>query len=1021
MSDIQVEFEQEAAVSLLKDTFSGIDFGMALMDEDLNFVMFNEKYAELAFDEKVVPHIGDNAAELSIQQLEAGLYVLPEGSDARSMSQMLTSAVKTCQSDIALQRSDGRHLMASAKRTALGGYLVSVADVTASKQAADAEEARWTAVTSAIESLEEGVSIWDADNRFVMCNQKYVDYVLPFRGKPFEPGTTIADGGREIFRAGVLDLPEDADEDLMLADVEDWVRRFGEPREYHFKDGRILNMKVKPTELGGFLVTAVDVTEERNSEAKALELLSDAVQSLEEGFSLWDSDFNFVMCNDKYMEIVAPNLDSHFEVGRDAESIIAEAYHSGIYEIPDGVSENDWVSNYMDWARAHAGPIESRFKDGRVVIVSAKQTDLGGVLITAVDVTEERNSEAKARDMLLDAFQALDEGLVLCDENMNYIFGNDAWKNMMFTGRDQLIPKQGESVLENLVQHVQSGFYSIPSGMSREDYIAWMLGEMSQHGKQVPYSSSDGRHFVGSSHSTAFGGSLLFVRDVTKQQNAEENRLAAVNDALDAVDDPLALFSAGRRFVLGNKAWKDMVRGSGDPEPGDTADTLFARLLENDFYTLPKGMDREAFMKEGLRAMDDLETNYPFSLADGTQQLANVRKTGLDGFLISYRDVTEQLEMEGELEQQRETAHQNEKLSALGELLAGVAHELNNPLSVVFGYSQMLQGKIDDPVLSERVDLICQSSERAAKIVRTFLAMARQRPTKMQPCSVNAVIETALEVSSYSLKSSGTQVLVDLDPSDPHVTGDVDQLAQVFSNLLVNAGHAVGDRGENGRITLRSRMVGKKVRVEIEDNGHGIPEDIQSRIFEPFFTTKDVGQGTGIGLAFSHRIVESHGGRLSVKSKVGQGTNFAVDLTATSPSPLMVHLDKPRSLNGHSVLVVDDEDGVAQLITDMLTEEGFVVTKTTDPRTALRLAERGAYDTILSDFKMPQMNGEKFYEVLKAVSPESADRMGFITGDAMSADVVRFFKAARRPHIEKPIMKDELLALIQRASGEEVP
>ena len=762
----RIQSDIGASIGVLNAIFADADFGLALLDDDLNYVHLNACYEDLAYTDGVTPAIGASIVDLGLKALESGAFVLPDGVNAEKMHQAMLDAVRADGLKVEMERTDGRFLEAESRKVDPGGYLITVRDISDRKRLEAAEKAKWDA-------------------------------------------------------------------------------------------------------------------------------LNDVIGSLEEGFSLWDPDMRFIMSNDRYMELAMPHLDAPIAPGTSAEHVMRGLYHAETIVLPEGMTEEGFVANIVEWVNEFETPREFQYRNGRTIMSSTHRTGLGGYLLTVLDITNERETDRRARDMLLDAFQALDEGLVLCDENMNFVFGNDAWKRMLFEGFEENIPKPGESVIENLFKQINAGYYAIPPGMSNEDYAGWMMGEMSQHGKQVPYSSADGRHFVGSSHLTQFGGALMFVRDVTLQITATE-----------------------------------------------------------------------------------------------------------------------------ELEQQREATHQNEKLSALGELLAGVAHELNNPLSVIFGYSQMLQGKINDPVAAERIDLICQSAERSAKIVRTFLAMARQRPTEAEPCPINDVVATALEVSTYSLKTNGAKVRVDLDPSDPHVTGDFDQLAQVFSNLLINAGHAIQDKGAEGEIVIRSRLEqgGAKVVVDISDNGHGIPDDIQPRIFEPFFTTKDVGEGTGIGLAFSHRIVESHNGLLSLHSTPGKGATFTTTLNAIEPQADAAGADtRPRS-SRRSILVVDDEDGVAQLIADLLTDEGHQVTKTTDPRKALRLAEAERFDAVLSDFKMPGMNGETFFRAMEAIAPENARRVGFVTGDAMGHEVRKFLTATRRPYIEKPIMKDELLALIDRSS-----
>ncbi|MEM6762689.1 MAG: response regulator, partial [Pseudomonadota bacterium] len=185
--------------------------------------------------------------------------------------------------------------------------------------------------------------------------------------------------------------------------------------------------------------------------------------------------------------------------------------------------------------------------------------------------------------------------------------------------------------------------------------------------------------------------------------------------------------------------------------------------------------------------------------------------------------------------------------------------------------------------------------------------------------------------------------------------------------------------------------------------------------------TKEVGEGTGVGLAFSHRIVKSHGGELSLRSDSGRGARFYIKLKAVEASSTGATIPDtlPQNFGRHSVLVVDDEVGVARLTHDLLVEAGFVVTQCTNPRDALAILEGHSFDAVLSDFKMPDMDGEEFFNAMKVVAPECVDRIGFITGDAMSRNVTRFFEKSRRPYIEKPIMKDELLALaVQLCRGD---
>jgi two-component system NtrC family sensor kinase len=216
-----------------------------------------------------------------------------------------------------------------------------------------------------------------------------------------------------------------------------------------------------------------------------------------------------------------------------------------------------------------------------------------------------------------------------------------------------------------------------------------------------------------------------------------------------------------------------------------------------------------------------------------------------------------------ELTRQRESSYQREKLAALGSLLAGVAHELNNPLSVVVARAVMLEEQ-GYPASQAAALKIRTAAERCARIVRTFLAMARQQPPERGPVAINDVVTAALDMTVYTVRTSGIEVALDLAKDIPPILADADQLHQVLLNLIVNAQQLLQDRPGPRRIRVASRYDPdtRVIHIAVADNGPGIPEHLRARVFEPYFTTKPTGQGTGMGLAVSHGIVEAHGGTL---------------------------------------------------------------------------------------------------------------------------------------------------------------
>jgi two-component system NtrC family sensor kinase len=388
--------------------------------------------------------------------------------------------------------------------------------------------------------------------------------------------------------------------------------------------------------------------------------------------------------------------------------------------------------------------------------------------------------------------------------------------------------------------------------------------------------------------------------------------------------------------------------------------------------------------------------------------------------LIIARDVTEKKRAAEELARQREMLHQREKLAALGSLLAGVAHELNNPLSVVVARAAMLQ-EHDDPATRSAATKIHAAAERCARIVRTFLAMARKQQPERVPVAVREVVSAALDLTGYALKTSGVEVSLDLDVRTPPVLADPDQLHQVFMNLIINAHHALQERVHPRELRVSSTWDAGAgtVRIDVADNGPGIPAAILNRIFEPYFTTKPSGAGTGVGLAVCLGIVEAHGGTLSVDSTEGRGTVFTVRLPAAVGYEARANeadAEEPDG-SGHSVLVVDDEPEVRALLAEILLGSGHRVTSAASGNEALERLATERFDVIVTDIRMPGLDGIGLYGEIERRWPECAGDVIFVSGDTLTSHLREFAERTGRPVIEKPFMPNEVRRLVGEVVG----
>jgi GAF domain-containing protein/CheY-like chemotaxis protein len=364
------------------------------------------------------------------------------------------------------------------------------------------------------------------------------------------------------------------------------------------------------------------------------------------------------------------------------------------------------------------------------------------------------------------------------------------------------------------------------------------------------------------------------------------------------------------------------------------------------------------------------------------------------------------------------------KLSAVGQLVSGVAHELNNPLSVVIGYGQLLKGKPLPPDVRGPLEMMVTQGERMAKIVQGLLLFSRQRKPERAPVDLPAVIEQTIALRATRLRLSGIRVELDHAPGVAPAEGDVHQLQQVFLNLLLNAEQSImtGGRGDTIRVRARERTEAGRswVVVEFEDNGLGISPEVMPRIFEPFFTTKKVGEGTGLGLSVSYGIVQQHGGRLTVESAPGR-TVFTVELPSIAqaePARRTVSPLQPGVYGfGRRALVVDDEPGMVDLVMALLKDTGWQVEVASTGRSALERVRAARYDVVLSDIRMPDGSGEDFYRAVVREQPALAKRFVFMTGDTANPSAWQFLEAEQVPVLEKPFTADSLFRVLEQVTS----
>lgn len=383
------------------------------------------------------------------------------------------------------------------------------------------------------------------------------------------------------------------------------------------------------------------------------------------------------------------------------------------------------------------------------------------------------------------------------------------------------------------------------------------------------------------------------------------------------------------------------------------------------------------------------------------------------------------MERTRELEATQNQLIQAEKLSALGQLVSGVAHELNNPLSGILGYSQLLlRGQVDGK-MQKGLERIESEAQRCKKTVQNLQIFARKHLPQKRPVSIHAILESTLELRAYQLSVNDIQVVRKYDESLPQILADFHQLQQVFLNLIINAHQAMKGVDRKGILTIITKREKEKILVSIGDNGTGIPPDILSKIFDPFFTTKEVGQGTGLGLSICFGILQAHRGDIQVRSTAGE-TWFTVELPILddrnmTPAGPQVEADSASGNGqGKSILVVDDEDTVAEVLSEVLILDGHRVEIARNGIAALEKIAENDYDLILSDLKMPGMDGEELFRRIKEINGPLARRIIFSTGDVASIATKKFLKETGNPCLQKPFEISLVRKIVARILREEV-
>jgi len=435
-----------------------------------------------------------------------------------------------------------------------------------------------------------------------------------------------------------------------------------------------------------------------------------------------------------------------------------------------------------------------------------------------------------------------------------------------------------------------------------------------------------------------------------------------------------------REEVVGKLKITDLL----PPEALDGFPEFMQKLIERGEMTATIEQRR----KDGSRIPVRLHTKVIY---DDLGQVA--------AFRSAVRDITRERALQAQL-------MQAEKMSAVGQLISGVAHELNNPLTGVLGFAQLLL--MDESLSSsarQYLQCIVDQGMRARGIVQNLLTFARQHKPEKAMVDINKALRSTLALRSYELKVNNIEVIEELSPSLPQTLADFQQLQQVFLNIIINAEQAMLEARDRGKLTIKTLSGDGWITICFTDDGPGIKAKDLPRIFEPFFTTKEVGKGTGLGLSICYGIIEEHGGKIYAISEEGKGASFIVELPVVTTTVAPDKEDKnplPPVPGRKRILAVDDEHQILELLSAILTRLGHEVEVASSVEEAIDLVKKIHFDAIISDFRMPESGGQEFYQELNSLGQGGPGQLIFITGDAVNETTTEFFRRAGCKHLIKP-------------------
>jgi PAS domain S-box-containing protein len=741
------------------------------------------------------------------------------------------------------------------------------------------------------------------------------------------------------------------------------------------------------------LVRGLDQKDSQAPSERQMEQLFEIISKSQQGFrDLIDSFDDILLAVSLDGEIRAANRSFADFVGLPFQELIGVPLSRFVSD-ENGISEQDLrrgLDHFIE-CRVWSGVVQLRLKrTGSIFFFECmahamlREDKVHGITILARDITAQRRSEARFTEL----FETLQEGIFIVSPEDKIMEVNPALVRMLgYAAKEELLAKKVSEIFVDPQQ--------------RAVLIHEVDTQNVPQSREITLRRKDGQSITCLNTSTAVRGATGQVvryqgalADITERL-AIEKRLYQQQEfarrLVDSFPDLIFVADAEKRYNFVSPKVKEVL----GYEPAEMIGVHFGDRTHPEEKSAALAVFDDLI--QGKRNFASIEIRARHKSGDWRRIRCHFSplfdvKGAIEGVVISGRDITEVKRLEEQL-------IQAEKLAAMGQMLAGVAHELNNPLTAILGASELLRDRVGiDENIQRQLDMTHRQARRAARIVQNLLEFSRPALPQKKPLDLNAVVDRTLQLHEHSLRRNAIEVDFSSTPGLPPTVGDANQLIQVFLNLVSNAEQAIHEIRPSGRIQIRLGQSGSRVFVTVQDDGVGIKTEDLPKIFDPFFTTKRPGGGTGLGLSICLSIVREHGGDIEAESLPAGGAAFTVFLPVAADQPKISKRDEDSGsgemmaptldlLKNRKILVVDDEEPIRMLLSDGLSAQGLEVNCAATAEEALALVLRTKYDAILCDLHLsgtgPNADGYSVAQRLKIASGAHKPELLYMSGEVL--------------------------------------